>query len=98
MKSYYVYILTNKKDGVLYVGVTNDITRRAFEHKTSQNSSSFTAQYNLRRLVYFEETASVTDAIAREKQLKNWRRAWKVALIENDNPNWSDLSVDTTRS
>jgi len=92
MKSYFVHILTNKKDNVLYVGVTNDLSRRLFEHKMRSNPQSFTARYSLSRLVYYEDTSSPDEAIRREKQLKKWRRQWKINLIESANPTWDDLS------
>ena len=87
---YYVYIMANNKNGTIYVGVTNDIRRRADEHKTGI-FKGFTNKYDLKRLVYFEETESIDAAIAREKQLKNWKRDWKLDLIEKVNPNWADL-------
>ena len=87
---YYVYIMANTKNGTLYVGVTSDILRRADEHKTGI-LKGFTKKYQLKRLVYFEETESIDAAIAREKQLKNWKRDWKLDLIERVNPNWTDL-------
>lgn len=92
MNKYYVYILTNRKHGVLYIGVTNDLSRRHFEHETHVNSHSFSAKYNLDKLVYFEEADSPEFAIAREKQLKAWHRQWKNELIETNNPKWKDLS------
>lgn len=90
MKRYFVYIMTNKPKGTLYVGVTNDIERRGGEHY-AKVGSQFTKKYNLHRLVYLEETSNVEDAIAREKQLKNWHRQWKINLIESENPKWKDL-------
>ncbi len=88
---YYVYIITNKKDGVLYIGVTNDLERRMFEHK-NKLVKSFSSKYNLDKLVYFEQYSSVNEAIKREKQLKKWNRQWKIDLIKKDNPNWNDLA------
>jgi putative endonuclease len=90
MKQYYVYILASKKDGVLYVGVTNDLIKRIYEHKNNL-VDGFTQRYHVHRLVYFESTDDVNVAIAREKTLKKWNRAWKVRLIEKENPDWSDL-------
>jgi putative endonuclease len=90
MKDYYVYILTSKKHGTLYIGVTNDLLRRVYEHKESL-ADGFTKRYKVHQLVYYEQTNSIEDAIAREKQLKTWNRAWKIALIESMNPRWSDL-------
>jgi putative endonuclease len=91
MKLYHVYILASIQR-VLYVGVTGEFERRVIEHKTHKYPQSFTAQYNVTRLVYFEEYTRVEDAIAREKQFKRWRRSKKVALIERANPDWTDLS------
>ena len=87
---YYVYILTNKRNGTLYVGVTNDITRRTWEHREGLNDS-FTKRYDTKRLVYMEVHDNIEQAILREKKLKRWRRAWKLDLIEKENPNWRDL-------
>ena len=93
MKSYLVYILASARNGTLYIGVTNNLERRMYEH-SHHLQSGFTDTYNVTRLVYFEETSSVEAAIAREKQLKNWRRAWKLELIEKENPEWRDLTDD----
>ena len=82
--------MANSKNGTIYVGVTGDIRRRIDEHKTGI-FKGFTSKYELKRLVYFEETESIDAAIAREKQLKNWKRDWKLDLIEKVNPNWTDL-------
>ena len=92
MKQYFVYILTDKMNNVLYIGVTNNLERRMYEHKT-KIINGFTKKYNLTKLVYFEETADVESAIEREKQLKNWHRDWKIKLINEFNPDWKDLSV-----
>ena len=92
MKQYYVYIMTNRS-GTLYIGVTNDLMRRVHEHK-NKLIPGFTAKYNVTKLVYFETTTDVRTAIAREKQIKGWLRAKKIALIESVNPNWDDLSAD----
>ena len=89
---YYVYILTNHT-GTLYTGITNNLTRRLDEHRRGVGSK-FTAKYNIKRLVYFEVYQYVRDAIAREKEIKGWRREKKVALIEQTNPGWKDLSAD----
>ena len=89
-KGGYVYIATNKS-GTLYIGVTNDLERRMREHK-QKVGSKFAARYNITRLVYYEEFADIREAIAREKQLKRWRRGKKVWLIERENPEWKDLS------
>jgi len=90
MRSYYVYIMTNRS-GTLYVGVTNNLERRVSEHK-QKLIRGFTSRYNITRLVYFEETGNVDAAIAREKQIKGWLRSKKVALIESVNRAWEDLS------
>jgi putative endonuclease len=82
---YYVYMLASKKNGVLYIGITNDLVRRVYEHKTSA-VKSFTSRYNVSVLVWFEVYDDPLTAISREKELKKWRRAWKVALIEVSNP------------
>ena len=90
---YYVYILTNNRGNVMYVGVTNNLTRRLYEHKNGL-IDGFTKRYNVHKLVYFEQTCDINEAIAREKQLKGWSRAKKNALIKNANPQWRDLSAD----
>ena len=87
---YFIYILASKKNGVLYIGVTNDIRRRVFEHK-SKTVKGFTSRYNVDKLMYFEEYSDINEAIKREKQLKKWNRQWKIDLIEKDNPEWKDL-------
>jgi len=92
-KRYFVYILANTRRGVLYVGVTNDLSRRVFEHK-SKLVPGFTSKYGVVLLVYFEENASITEARAREGSLKRWRRAWKFALIHSLNADWRDLAAD----
>ena len=92
MKEYYVYIMTNRS-GTLYVGMTNDIFRRVQEHKEGRGSK-FTSKYRINRLVYYESTNDVWAAIAREKQIKGWLRAKKIALIESVNPEWRDLSEE----
>ena len=90
----YVYMLTNKRNSVLYVGVTSNLIRRIWEHKSGVYKKSFTHRYNVHKLVYYEVYDLVIDAIAREKQLKNWQRDWKIALIEKHNPAWADLYDD----
>ncbi|MGO9007558.1 MAG: GIY-YIG nuclease family protein [Beijerinckiaceae bacterium] len=87
---YYVYLLTSRRNGTLCCGVTNNIRRRVQEHK-SRSGSSFTTRYDVMTLVWYEAYADVNTAIAREKQIKHWNRAWKLALIERVNPNWRDL-------
>ena len=91
MRDYYVYILASKKDGVLYIGVTNDLVRRVYEHK-NDIVKGLTQKYFVKKLVYYEVTKSVVIAIQREKQLKKWKREWKIRLIEEQNPEWKDLS------
>jgi putative endonuclease len=89
-RRFYVYILANRIGGTLYIGVTNDLVRRVAEHK-SKIAESFTKRYDVVRLVYFEAFDGIEQAIHREKRLKKWTRAWKVQLIEGENPNWDDL-------
>ena len=89
--SYFVYILSNKTNVTIYTGVTNDLERRLWEHRSHLDPSSFTSRYNIDKLVYFEETPSCEAAIAREKQIKSWSRKKKNLLIEKRNPNWKDL-------
>ena len=89
-----VYILTNRRDGVLYTGVTNDLRRRLEEHRTHRDDASFATRYKCARLVYFETTDNIAAAIEREKQIKGWLRRKKIALIEAGNPEWRDLSED----
>ncbi len=90
---YYVYMLTNKYNKVLYTGMTNDLHRRLFEHKDKRNEG-FSAKYNTHKLVYYETSSDVKAAIAREKQLKGWKREKKDVLINGMNPEWRDLSED----
>ena len=92
-KEYYVYIMTNKSR-TLYTGVTNDLMRRVHEHKNKLDPNSFTSKYNIQFLVYYESTPTVHVALAREKQVKGWLRAKKIALIDSLNPEWKDLSED----
>ena len=88
--SAWVYILANRYRGTTYTGVTRDIARRTWQHRTG-NGSRFARRYNVYRLVYAEQTSSVVDAIAREKAIKKWNRDWKIELIEKAKPNWEDL-------
>ena len=90
--SYYIYILTNKFNTVFYIGVTNNIAKRLFEHKTGL-LEGFTKKYRVKKLVYLEEYRDIHQAITREKQLKNWHRDWKLNLIKKVNPEFNDLSV-----
>ncbi len=93
MNNYFVYILSNKKRGTIYIGVTNNLIRRLYEHKNGL-IDGFTKRYNIKTLVYFEMTFDIKSAIEREKKLKKWNRAWKIALIEKANPEWEDLSLE----
>ncbi|MBU1090191.1 GIY-YIG nuclease family protein [Patescibacteria group bacterium] len=104
-RTYFVYILASSKNGTLYIGIANDLQRRVSEHrgvifappsvipvKTGiQNKKNFTQKYGVNKLVYFEEFGEVDEAIQREKRLKKWNRAWKIELIEKENPGWTDL-------
>jgi len=90
IKPGYVYILASQKNGTLYIGVTADICCRIWQHKTGKKEG-FSKKYGVHMLVYFEEYEVVREAIMREKQLKNWKREWKIALIEKENPYWMDL-------
>ena len=93
MPHFYVYILASKRNGTLYVGVTNDLARRIFEHQQDL-IDGFTRKYSVHDLVWYEGVETAGAAIAREKQLKKWRRAWKRQLIEQMNPDWRDLSLE----
>ena len=90
MKTYYVYILASKRNGTLYTGITNELARRVYEHKSGL-IKGFTKRYSVNKLVYFESTNDVNAAILREKRLKKWKRQWKIELIEKLNPVWNDL-------
>lgn len=94
MKTYYVYILSNSSNIVLYIGVTNSLEKRLYQHKEKTQKKSFTAKYKLNKLVYYEVFEDVNNAIAREKELKLWRRKWKVDLVSLINPKWKDLTSD----
>jgi putative endonuclease len=89
-KSFFVYILTNKKNGVLYIGMTNSLIRRIQQHK-SKEIEGFSKRYNLTKLVYYQIIDDVRSAITREKQMQAWKRQWKIELIEKENPEWKDL-------
>jgi len=90
MQQYYVYILASKKNGTLYIGVTNDLIRRVYEHKNSL-VDGFTKKYRVQNLVYFETCEDICSAIQREKNIKKWKRQWKIDLIEKSNQDWRDL-------
>ncbi len=93
MANFYVYILTNKKNGTLYTSLTNVLERRILEHK-NKVEKGFTAKYNLNKLVYFEEHETYSEAFERERRIKRWRRPWKIELIEKINHDWKDLKKD----
>jgi putative endonuclease len=90
---YYVYILASKRSGTLYIGVTSNLVKRVYEHKNDL-TDGFTKKYKVHNLVYYETTDDVESAIRREKQLKRWKRDWKIELIEKQNPEWRDLYSD----
>jgi putative endonuclease len=90
MKYYYVYILANKQNGTLYIGVTSNLVKRVHEHREGM-VDGFTKEYGVKMLVYYEQTNDVQSAIQREKRLKKWSREWKLELIEKNNPQWKDL-------
>ena len=92
-KKAYVYILTSKRNGTLYIGITTDLVKRIYEHKHDL-VDGFTKKYKVHRLVYFEEHEDIRQAITREKQIKKWKRKWKLELIEKVNPNWRDLYTE----
>ena len=89
-KQFYVYILANKRNGTLYTGITSNLTQRVWQHKNNI-IEGFTQKYNVKTLVFYEVHDNVESAIAREKRIKKWRRAWKLQLIEKMNPQWNDL-------
>ncbi|MGH7790730.1 MAG: GIY-YIG nuclease family protein [Thermodesulfobacteriota bacterium] len=93
MDTYYVYIMASKKDGTLYIGITNNLIRRAHEHKNDL-VEGFTENYGIHNLVYYEQHNDIYTAIDREKKLKKWNRQWKINLIENHNPNWKDSKMN----
>jgi putative endonuclease len=90
--AFYVYILASRKNGTLYVGVTNDLARRVEQHRLGEGRS-FTKKHKVGRLVFAESFEDINEAIATEKRLKKWRRAWKIQLIERSNPEWLDLPI-----
>ena len=89
-KMYYVYIMASKRNGTLYIGITSNLIKRVYEHKNDM-VEGFTKQYGVHQLVYYEQTEDVISAIKREKQIKKWKRQWKLRLIEEANPEWNDL-------
>jgi len=90
MNQYYVYIMASKRNGTLYIGVTNDLVRRVYEHR-NDFVEGFTQKYAVHLLVFYEIHNDINNAIQREKRLKKWNRAWKIELIEKENPEWNDL-------
>ncbi|MFA6096306.1 MAG: GIY-YIG nuclease family protein [Candidatus Paceibacterota bacterium] len=90
MKRYFIYILASKRNGTLYIGITNDLIRRISEHKNNL-IDGFTKRYSVHNLVYYEDAIDIGSAIEREKLLKKWKRKWKIELIEKSNPEWKDL-------
>ena len=90
MRNYFVYMLASQRNGTLYIGVTNDLVRRVYEHKNDV-AEGFTKAHNVKRLVWYEETPDIAAAIRHEKRMKKWPRAWKINLIEAQNPQWRDL-------
>ena len=96
MKGGWVYILASKRNGTLYIGVTSDLEGRIYQHK-ERSLPGFTSKYGVDRLVYCTEFDTIEDAIAEEKRLKNWKRSWKIALIEEHNPEWRDLYDELNR-
>lgn len=95
-KQYYVYILSSQRNGTLYIGVTNYLARRVWEHK-HQLVEGFTHRYEIHHLVYYEVHENIESAITREKQIKKWNRLWKLRLIEEKNPKWKDLYRDVLK-
>ncbi len=95
-KKFYVYILASKKNGTLYVGVTSDLIKRIWEHKEGA-VKGFTKKYGVKKLVYFEEFEGPEQAIVREKQVKKWKRAWKIELVEKENSEWRDLYFEISK-
>jgi len=96
-KDFYVYIMASQRNGTLYIGVTSDLVKRVYEHKNNV-VEGFTRKYGIHVLVYYEKHLSAESAIRREKRLKSWKRQWKLALIEKDNPKWLDLYPNITGS
>jgi putative endonuclease len=92
-RQYYVYLLASKRNGTLYIGVTSDLVKRVYEHKNNL-VDGFTKEYHVHKLVYYEVTDDINGAIIREKQIKKWKRAWKIELIEKNNPDWRDLYAE----
>ncbi len=96
MKRFWVYLMASRKNGTLYAGVTSDLSRRAFQHRES-SVEGFTSRHSVKRLVWYEEHPNAEAAIRREKAIKEWKRQWKIDLIEAANPNWNDLYLTLNR-
>ncbi|MEK7125558.1 MAG: GIY-YIG nuclease family protein [Patescibacteria group bacterium] len=96
MRTFYVYIMASQRNGTTYIGVTNNLTRRVYQHRNGL-VEGFTKEYKVNRLVYFEEYSDIREALPREKQLKRWKRSWKIELVEKNNPTWRDLYNDLLR-
>jgi len=94
---FYVYMLASRRNGTLYVGITNDLNRRVWQHQ-NDIYEGFTTKYGVHRLVWFEAYDTMDPAVQREKRIKKWKRTWKINLIEQDNPNWSDLTWKITQN
>lgn len=94
MKHWYIYIMNNKPNGVIYIGVTDNIDERVKEHKLKVYPKSFTSKYNCDKLIYLEEFENGEEASIRERQFKKWKREWKIKLIEEINPSWMDISIN----
>lgn len=90
MKTYFIYIVASGKNGTIYIGVTNNLAKRVWEHR-NKIAEGFTSKYDVNKLVYFEDYSEISLAIKREKRLKEWTRQWKIELIEKNNPEWEDL-------
>ena len=93
MNYYFVYIMVSRKNGTLYIGVTSNLAKRVYEHK-NEEYEGFSKRYKTKILVHYEIFGGIKEAIAREKQLKKWKRQWKINLIEENNPNWRDLYIE----
>ncbi|MBT4722464.1 GIY-YIG nuclease family protein [Candidatus Falkowbacteria bacterium] len=94
MRLGYLYILASKRNGTLYIGVTSNLEQRVWQHKNKTFPDSFTSRYGVYNLVWYDRFDDIRSAIYREKQIKKWKRSWKIKLIEEENPNWNDLSAD----
>jgi len=95
MRQYFVYMLASKKNGTLYIGITNNLIKRVYEHRNNL-VEGFTKRYGVHKLIYYEIYSDIYDAIEREKRMKKWNRGWKINLIKKSNPNWEDLYLNLT--